>query len=198
MQTDLATAGKSVAWLFVAYSLTPHRKYPTQIREGIEVLNYVMEDKRRSPSEIIIGGDSAGGSITLAIVSHLSHPSPDFPELKIGGKLKAIVIIAPAVSFRFDWPSYKSNEFKDLLSVTRLEEWFVLYKDREPSNNYIEAVEAPPEWWEGVQVEQLLCTAGGEEILLDPMSAWVEKYKVSPGQRFRPQAFYRQLTNDYE
>ena len=182
MQKDLDATGKSVAWLFVAYSLTPHRTYPSQICEAIEALNYVHEEKHRSPSEIIIGGDSAGGALTLAILSHLSHPSPDFPNVKISGKLKAAVVMAPWVSFRFDWPSFKSNELKDTITAIRAQEWASLYQNGKPSNNYIEAVEAPASWWEEAQVEKMLCTAGGDEILLDPISEWAAKYKVSAGK----------------
>lgn len=181
MQKDLDAAGISVAWLFVAYSLTPQQTYPTQMCEAIEALNYVLEELHRPPSEIIIGGDSAGGSITLAILSHLSHPCTDFPSVKVSGKLKAAVVMAPWVSFRFDLPSYKSNEFKDSIPKIRLEEWASLYQNGKPSNNYIEPAEAPPSWWKEAQVEQMLCTVGGDEILLDPISEWLEKYKVSVG-----------------
>lgn len=184
VQKDLAAAGISVAWLFVAYSLTPDGRYPTQIREGIEALNYVLEGKRRSPSEIIIGGDSAGGGITLGILSHFSHPSLDIPAIRADGKLKAAVVMSPWISFRLNWPSFTSNEFKDCVSATKLKEWSAAYTGGRPSNNYIEAVEAPASWWEGVMVEQLLCTAGGDEILLDSISEWVEKYKVSLARSF--------------
>jgi acetyl esterase/lipase len=182
LQEDLAAAGKSVALLFVAYSLTPSHKYPTQIREGIEVLNYVLEEKHRSPSEIILAGDSAGGGIALAIVSHFSHPSPDFLTVRLDRKVKAVVVMAPWLSFRSDWQSYKRNEFKDFINSIKLKEWVPFYKGDKPTNYYMEAVEAPESWWEGAQVEQLLCTAGGDEILLDSISQWAEKYKVSAGR----------------
>jgi acetyl esterase/lipase len=180
LQKDLASAGKSVAVLFVAYSLTPSQNYPTPIREGLEALNYVLEEKHRSPSEIIIAGDSAGGAIALAVVSHLSHPSPDLPRVKLNGKLKAAVVMAPWISFRFDWQSYKDNELKDFISSTRVKEWVALYRGDKPTNYYMEAAEAPASWWEDPLVEQLLCTAGGDEILLDSISQWAGRYKVRP------------------
>lgn len=181
VQADISTAGISVAWLFVAYSLTPSRTYPTPICEGVEALRYVLDQKHRQPSEIIIGGDSAGASLSLALLSHLSHPCPEFPHLEITGKLKAIVLIAPWVSFRTDWPSNKRNEFKDYVSATIGNLWSNAYKDKRSSNNYIEAIEAPQNWWKDAQVEQLLCTAGEDEVLIDAISAWVQKYKVSAG-----------------
>jgi len=134
---EVATAGQSVAWLFVAYNLTPEWTYPTQIGEGVEALNHLLNERRRSPSEIIIGGDSAGAAITLAILSHLSHPCPEFPNVTIDGKLKAAVLMAPWVSFRADWPSYEKNESKDVISITRLKAWSDAYKDERLSDNYI-------------------------------------------------------------
>lgn len=72
VQADISAAGTSVAWLFVAYSLTPSRTYPTPIREGVEALKYVLEQKHRQPSEIIIGGDSAGGNLS-SLYYPISH-----------------------------------------------------------------------------------------------------------------------------
>lgn len=181
VQADVSGAGISVAWLFVAYSLTPSRTYPTPIREGVEALKYVLEQKYRQPSEIILGGDSAGGNLTLALLSHLSHPSLEFPHVNIAGKLKAIVVLSPWVSFRTDWPSNKRNEFKDCIIATIGDLWSNAYKDKKPSNNYIEAIEAPQSWWKDAQVEQLLCTAGEDEILIDAISEWIGNYQVSAG-----------------
>lgn len=180
LQDDLAAAGKPVAMLFIAYSLTPSQNYPTPIREGLEALKYILEEKHRSPSEIILGGDSAGGAIALAIVSHFSHPSPDLPHMRLDGKLKAVVIMAPWVSFRTDWQSNKRNEFKDFINSIISNEWVALYKGDKPTNYYMEAAEAPASWWEGNMVEQLLCTVGGDEILLDSISQWAGRYKVKP------------------
>ena len=179
LQADLTRAGKSVALLIVAYTLTSHAGYPTQICEGVEALNYVLEQQDRSTSEVLVGGDSAGAAIAISIVSHLSHPSPEFPRVKDDGKIKAVVLVAPWVSFKFDWPSYQTNKFKDCLDLQTLKAWSEQYTAGKASNNFMEAVEAPANWWEGVHVEDLLCTAGGDEVFLDSISAWVERYRVS-------------------
>jgi acetyl esterase/lipase len=176
---DLTAAAKSVAILFVVYSLTPEAVYPTQIQEAVDAIMYILEEKHRSPSEVIIGGDSAGGGLSLAILSHLSHPIPDVPVLKINGQFKALVLIAPWISFTLDWPSVKKNHFKDCAHPDRLKSWAADYKGGNESNYYMEAADAPASWWEGAQVEQLLCTAGSDEILVDSISHWIEKYKVS-------------------
>jgi acetyl esterase/lipase len=109
------------------------------------------------PSDITLGGDSAGAGITLSLVSFLSHTSSDFPIVKADQKLKAVIVVARWVSFLEDWPSYKRNEFKNRIAVERFKKCSAAYRGGKPTNNYIEAIEAPANWWQGVQVDQLLC-----------------------------------------
>lgn len=92
---DLKTANKSVAFLFLEYTLVPYGTYPTQFRQAVEAIKYVIKDLRRSPSEILLGGDSAGGNLCLAVLSHLLSPSPDVPELEIDQPLKGLILVAP-------------------------------------------------------------------------------------------------------
>ena len=180
VKQDLAQANKSVSFLFVAYTLVPFATYPTQFREGAEALDYVLNDLGRSPSDILLAGDSAGGNMCLALLSHLSHPSPDVPEVKIDSKLKALVLVAPWVSFKTEWPSMHRNLYKDIITPDSGRKWSRDYLGGHPSNPYAEALEAPAGWWEGAKVEQLLCVAGSDEMLVDPINMWVEKYKVGP------------------
>jgi len=181
VQRDLAKANKSIAFLYLAYTLVPHQTYPAQFREGVEALNYVLNDLGRFPSDIILAGDSAGGNMCLALLSHLSHPSPDVPEVKIDSKLKALVLVAPWVSFSTDWPSAHRNRYKDIITSTSGAKWGSDYLGGQRTSPYAEALEAPASWWEDAKVEQLLCVAGADEMLVDPINEWVKKYKsVNP------------------
>ena len=180
VKRDLAKANKSISFLFVAYTLVPFGTYPTQFKEGVEALDYVLNDLGRSPSDVLLAGDSAGGNMCLALLLHLSHPSPDVPEVKIESKLKAVVLVAPWVSFKTEWPSMHRNRYKDLLATDAGTKWSRDYLGGRPTSTYAEALEAPASWWEGAKVEQLLCVAGSDELLLDPITKWVEKYKVRP------------------
>jgi hypothetical protein len=116
--------------------------------------------------------------MSLAVLSHLTHPSPDVPEVKMESKLKALVLVAPWVSFKTDWPSAKRNQYKDIVVPAAGKMWSSDYLGGRPTSPYAEALEAPASWWEGAKVEQLLCVAGSDEILIDPINKWVEKYKV--------------------
>jgi acetyl esterase/lipase len=156
----------------------PFGTYPVQFREGVEALDYVLNDLGRFPSDILLAGDSAGGNMCLAILSHLSHPSPDLPEVKVDSKLKALVLVAPWVSFKTDWPSSYRNKHKDIVTAVAGGKWGQDYLGGRPTSPYAEALEAPASWWEGAKVEQLLCVAGSDEMLIDPINKWVDKYKV--------------------
>ncbi|RAQ62666.1 hypothetical protein COH20_012788 [Aspergillus flavus] len=175
----------STGWLHVTYTLTPHATYPTQFCEAVESLRYVIKDLGRSPREVLLVGDSAGANLCLAILSHLSHPSPDAPELDITEPLKAVVLLSPWLSFRLVWPSMTYNAHKDIDAIEVTASWSQAYLNGRPSNYYIEAVEAPEPWWEGARVEQTVVLAGGDEVLLDPIKAWVENFsKMNPNTTF--------------
>ncbi|KAF1831404.1 alpha/beta-hydrolase [Decorospora gaudefroyi] len=74
---------RSVGVLFVAYTLAPEGTHPTQLREAVIVLSYLVTKTGRSPSEILISGDSAGGNLAIALLSHILHPHPGVVALKL-------------------------------------------------------------------------------------------------------------------
>jgi acetyl esterase/lipase len=175
---DLADAGIETAWFHSTYTLTPHGVYPVQFREAVETLRYVLDDLGRSPGEVLISGDSAGGSLCLAILSHMRHPSEDVPELDVREPLKGAILLSPWVSFSPDWPSMVHNGHKDIDAQEVTARWSQLYLNEKASNNYIEAVDAPEEWWDGIHVGQTLVLAGADEVLIDPIKAWTTKFQV--------------------
>ena len=158
----------------------PHATYPKPIYEAIEAVKYVMEELKRPASQIMLAGDSAGGNMCLGVLSQIMHPSPDFPELKLseGEKLKAIVAIAPWVTFNLDWQSAQKNQYKDLVSQFAGGKWSSDYLAGKPTTPFAEPLTAPADWWKDAKVEQVLAVSGGNEILLDGIGEWVKKYKV--------------------
>lgn len=180
VQTDLESNNVSVAFLYLEYTLAPHATYPTQLIQAVETVNHVLNDLKRPASDILLAGDSAGGNLALAVLSHISHPAPEVPKLTLpeGQKLKALVLVAPWVSFQSDWPSFESNRYKDIVTVKGANTWSAAYLGGKESSPYAEAFLAPVEWWKDVKVEHLLAVAGGDEVLVDPIEAWFKKYSV--------------------
>lgn len=180
VQEELAASGKSVSWLFVEYTLVPHGTYPVQFQEGVDALRYVLDTVGKKPSEVILAGDSAGGNMCLAVLSHLMHPSPDVEEVKMAEPLKGLVLVAPWVSFRTDWDSGKRNANKDIIEAGIGKKWGEDYLGLKASTPYAEALTAPVGWWKGAEgtVEGIISTAGRDEMLVDPIEEWVKVYKV--------------------
>jgi acetyl esterase/lipase len=181
VQTDLKVNNIPIAFLFVEYTLVPHATYPTPIVQAIEATNHVLTELKRPASDIILAGDSAGGNMSLGVLSQIMHPSPELPNVQIpeGQNLKALVLIAPWVSFRLDWPSVQRNEHKDLLSQYAGHKWSTDYMAGKESTPFAEPLHAPPDWWKNPRVDQILATAGSDESLLDQIAEWVDKFKVS-------------------
>lgn len=81
----LARAGLDLAVFFVAYTLTPHARYPTQLRQCVEALEYILTQTQHTPGNVYLGGDSAGANVALSVLLHISHhphPSVDSSSLQ--------------------------------------------------------------------------------------------------------------------
>ena len=59
-------AGITEATIYVPdYRLAPENKFPSQLNDGVECYKALINDLKINPSQIIIGGDSAGGNLSL-------------------------------------------------------------------------------------------------------------------------------------
>lgn len=178
VQKELATSGKSLSFLYVAYSLAPQVSYPGQLCECVEALEYLLDGCGRKPSEILLAGDSAGANMVLAILSHLSHPAPDATPIQLDQPVKAAILCSPWVSFSIDWPSIKKNAHKDILWAPYELIWASNYMGGRDLDNYSEPIRTDTKWWEKVRVEQLLCVAGADEAFVDQIDAFMKVYMV--------------------
>ncbi|KAI1967634.1 hypothetical protein LOZ53_003631 [Ophidiomyces ophidiicola] len=172
----LNASGKDVAFFVLSYSLCPDAVYPTQMKQAVEALRYVISTGR-SPSNIIIGGDSAGGNLTLAVLSHISHPHSAIAPLEISTPLAGAFTMAPWVTFSHDFPSVKTNASKDMLREDFTTRWGLNYLGGQAKDYYNQPYLAPTEWWKGLKTNSLLVLAGSDEILLSSIEEFVKKIK---------------------
>lgn len=178
---SLVAQGSDVAALVLAYDLAPEQKYPTQLRQAIELLRYLVESEGRSPSDIIIGGDSAGGNLTLSVLSHLAHPHPNIPALNLPSKLHAALLISPWCSFNTHTPAYIANAERDCFDARPLARWSAAFLGSDSpfaGDFYSEPVTAPASWWEDTAnvIDEVLIWAGGNEILLDGIEEFSRRF----------------------
>ncbi|KAL1956360.1 hypothetical protein VTO42DRAFT_7343 [Malbranchea cinnamomea] len=175
---DLRTAGKDVAIFIVTYSLTPHAVYPTQFKQAVAALRYILEDLKHPPANVFIGGDSAGGNLTFAVLSHTAHPHPEIEPLQLSEPLGGAFAMAPWASFRQDFLSMKENIKKDMLMPETLKLWSDMYLAGQKEDNYNQPALAPADWWSGIKVNRIMVVAGSDEVLLGGIEEFLKKLKA--------------------
>ena len=112
------------------------------------------------------------------MLSHIMHPAPEVPSIDFNGKLKGLIVVAPWVSFRMDFNSVKKNAWKDILTEEVGNRWSGGYMAGKDITPYANALIAEPSWWKNPAVEHILCVAGGDEMIHDSITEWVDKYQV--------------------
>ncbi|KAF1954255.1 alpha/beta-hydrolase [Byssothecium circinans] len=171
----------SVSVLLLAYTVAPEAVFPTQLQEASNALLYLLNDCNRSPQDIMITGDSAGGNLALALLSHILHPHPEVPKVSLSAPLRGVFLYSPWVSFSTKHPSYTHNATKDLLDASTLIKWTSMFlgtitsDDEAPvadvANNdtHAEPLLAEPSWWQMLPevTDEMLIFAGGDEIFVD-------------------------------
>ena len=171
--------GHDFAVFVVSYTLAPHGQYPCQLRQGLEALGYILRAGGRLPSDLVLGGDSAGANLVLGLLSHFSHPNDEiYTGPSLTESLRGVILLGPWVSFDPDWPSVEKNKCKDCITViptTVNQKWFLGTREK---NNYNEPINAPFAWWRGVMARKILFIAGEDEIMVDSQRLFGERLAV--------------------
>ncbi|XP_060615078.2 arylacetamide deacetylase-like 3 [Anolis sagrei] len=96
----------------VGYRLSPEHPYPTQCEDCLAATVHFMKNAEIygvDPSQIVIGGDSAGGNYATAIAQKLVG-RPDLPKLRA-----QVLMYAGTQAMDFNLPSYQQNGAMPLL-----------------------------------------------------------------------------------
>ena len=177
---DICTSNHKLICIFL--DLAPSAHYPRQLQQAAAMLSHIITKMDKNPSKIILMGDSAGGNLALALLSHLSHPHPSTTAVTLSSKLQAVVLISPQVSFDTDTPSFTTNAFADLIAVETLIKWGSSFMGTSSRDNYNEAESAPLEWWNDLKVNEIMIVKGSDELLLDSTSSFAKKIKQAHGK----------------
>ncbi|KAK5046034.1 hypothetical protein LTR84_008821 [Exophiala bonariae] len=163
--------------LIPEYDLAPHGLYPTQLRQGVASLRYLL-DRGLQPSQIILGGDSAGGNLLGALLLHLSHPHSEVPVLLLKGHLNGAIFMSPWITFQTNSPSFRRNQTRDIVGPRALTTWSKAFLGGHTRDNYNHPIDAPADWWNGVKAEKMAFVAGAHEVFVDDIRTMMEKVKV--------------------
>jgi acetyl esterase/lipase len=181
---------RSIALLMLDYTLVPDAIYPTQLREAVAGLAHLLTETGRKPSDIFISGDSAGGNLAVALLSHILHPHPDVPAVEIDKPLGGALLYSPWVGFSTDYPSF-DNYRLDMMSALVLRKWSAMLLNKSnPSNPeadpgpisgdaYTEACKNLASWWKGMHsvCSDIFLCYGSDEVLADAIKEWESPLK---------------------
>lgn len=182
-------SNNNLAIFCVAYTLSPGAVYPTAIHQSVEGLRYILDLPGHSPETTLLGGESAGGNLVLAVISHTSghsHPQSNIVKpLPLSSPLKGALAIAPWTSSdNKKYPSMDKFRHRDIVNTTCAQYWIGAYKGPGKivaDDEFICPALAPAEWWKGAKCEHLLVAAGEHEGLVDAIEDWSGKYKSGAG-----------------
>lgn len=129
---------------------------------------------------MILCGDSAGGNLILGLLSHLLHPHPSLPPLALREPLLGAALISPWGVFSTSAPSFTRNEEHDSVNGAILRKWSTYFTGGAPADNYNQPFLAPGSWWSHLNglVQELLITAGTDEVLLDGIAEFAKTIEV--------------------
>ena len=143
-----------------------------------------------SPSNIVIGGDSAGGNLALQLASQLLHPHPSLPTLHLPSHAKTtetdvnaseefsepfggILLISPWLQYNTDAPSFARNRARDFIPFSSWRVFAEIVREGivPELHNHLEPGIAPRGWWKGLGrvFPRVLITAGEYEGIVDPI-----------------------------
>lgn len=148
------------------YTLAPERQYPFQLTQAATLLNHLLTTENIPAKDIVIGGDSAGGNLALALMGHMAHPHPACPRLLLhpGDVFRGCLLMSPWVTFDSGSPSMIANEKKDYICRRSLRKWHEAFMGPAILDAYNTPLDASIEWWSGVPVKSILFTGGGDEL----------------------------------
>ena len=149
------------------YRLAPEHPFPAGVKDALKVYGWLL-DQGTPAANIIVGGDSAGGGLTLSMLLALRDAGAELP--------RAVVLMSPWTDLTVSSPSFSTNKKFDP-STTRegLRTAARLYAgDRNPADPMMSPLFAdlsglPP----------MFMQVGGNELLLDDSRLLAERARAA-------------------
>ncbi len=149
--------------LAVAYRLAPEHPFPAALDDALAAYRWLLT-QGTAPEQILLGGDSAGGGLALALLAALRDEGEPLPA--------GAFCLSPWTDLALTGASMQTNAAKDtILSADLLGKYAAAYVNGRAATDplisplYADLTGLPP----------LLIQVGSEETLLDDSTRFVEK-----------------------
>ncbi len=158
----------------VNYRLAPQHPFPAALNDSINAYETLLA-QGHLPSQIIVGGSSAGGGLALALLLKLKKLNMELPS--------AGVLICPWVDLALKGETLKSHDGQDLVSYARLRNAAKAYLNgHDPEDPF-----ASPLYGDLSHLPPLLIQAGTIELLWSEIEALSQKaQKAGVAVTFEP------------
>ena len=174
---DMAKAAGGATCYLLDYDLAPRFLYPTQHNQAYAMWQFVLS-QGFAPADIIVGGDSAGGNLTLSLMLRLRDEGKALP--------KALFLISPWTDMLASGESYQNNYANDPMFGQKGVQLDESMRDRLlHSDMYAWCGNADrsdplvsPVFGQYNGFPTTLMTVGGDEILLDDTMTIANKMKA--------------------
>ncbi|PNS20941.1 hypothetical protein CAC42_2872 [Sphaceloma murrayae] len=176
-QTCESYKAKPTSALMLSYALAPEAQYPTQLQQAAEALNWLLAQGGKRPSQIIIGGDSAGGNLALALFSHILHPHPQVPMVKLDEPLAGALLISPWVEFHPRDKLFEANKHNDFLGEGVADKWSSAFLGSAKTDEYAQPALAGSDWFFDLPrvVNKIFVYGGSLEVLIGSINSMASK-----------------------
>ncbi|KAJ5765931.1 putative carboxylesterase 18 [Penicillium odoratum] len=178
---ECAHAAGVSALAFLEYTLSPELSYPGQLVQVVEALRFIL--RSHQPSQIVLGGDSAGGNLVLALIAHLIQPSPYVQAVagfgRTSGRFRAVFLISPWVACQYNSRSFRKNATKDYISTEGMKRFTALWQPK-VHEIWATPIAGSAKFWCHAPVDDLLITAGEWECFLDDIRGMADRLGAKP------------------
>ncbi len=172
---SVAAGGAEVFYL--DYQCAPAARYPSQLNEALDMWEELTERLGYLPQNVIVGGDSAGGNLTLALLLALRDQGRSLPA--------AAFCWSPWADMTASGSSYFDNYQKDVMFGNRRHPMTPEIRDRLLSGDiYCFAASADrtspyvsPVYGRYHDFPPMFFTVGGDEVLLSDTLTVAEKLR---------------------
>ena len=146
--------GSQLKSLVFDYRLAPEHPFPAAVEDCVAAYQWLLENDYNS-DDIIVGGESAGGTLTLSLLLALKDSGADLP--------KAAFSISPVTDLRCTADSFRYNLKNDIAPAGSSELWTKLYiGDNDPKHPLLS-----PQFGDYHGLPPLYICVGTHEIHLD-------------------------------